>query len=57
MQSMDGVMAEMPHLPVHLNIELAANFLPTSGQAHPTPLGMQVQCLPSLLAQRRRLED
>lgn len=47
MQSMGGVMAEMPPLPVRLNAELAANFLPTSGLAHPAPMGMQVmQMLP-----------
>lgn len=42
MQSMGGVMPDMPPLPVRLNAELAANFLPTSGLALPVPLGMQV---------------
>lgn len=38
-------MAEMPALPVRLNAELAANFLPTSGLAHTTPMDMQVMSM------------
>lgn len=43
MQSMGGVMADMPALPVRLNVELANNFLPKSGMGGPATLGMAMQ--------------
>ena len=41
MNSMDGVMSQMPQLPVRMNVELANNFLPAASGASPMfPLGM-----------------
>ena len=41
MNSMDGVMSQMPQLPVRMNVELANNFLPAASGTSPMfPLGM-----------------
>ncbi|KAL3156956.1 hypothetical protein ABBQ38_001215 [Trebouxia sp. C0009 RCD-2024] len=41
MNSMDGVMSQMPQLPVRMNVELANNFLPAASGASPMfPLGV-----------------
>lgn len=41
MNSMDGVMSQMPQLPVRMNVELANNFLPAASGTSPMfPLGL-----------------
>lgn len=50
MNAMGGVMADMPPLPVRMNVELANNFLPKAGMPAfmPPPLGMVAPPPPSM---------
>ena len=48
MRAPQGVMQQMPQLPVRLNVELANNFLPratANGMCHMQHMPMQAMCL------------